>query len=103
MFLQIQHAPDVSTTLVEPAVCGSLAVVAAGAISAAQLDRLLRASGWGRGSGPDAAALSVLRLRAEAVRGGCAPADFERMLSFASTRGWLSADGQFVTAHVERK
>jgi hypothetical protein len=66
------------------------------------LDRILRASGWGMTDGADAL------VAVEAVRrssAGRVPADwnddFENMINYARSRRWLSPDERFVRAHVE--
>lgn len=61
------------------------------------LDRILRASGWGMTDGDDALVdVEVLR-RAASSRSE----DFENMIDYARSRGWLSVNQRFVRAHVE--
>jgi hypothetical protein len=66
------------------------------------LDRILRASGWGMTDG-DHALVGVEVLRRAAS--GRVPANwndnFGHMIDYARGRGWLSADERFVRAHVE--
>jgi hypothetical protein len=59
--------------------------------------------GWTEG---DAAFVTVAALRRLAGDAGVASpewdAAFEQMLAYAASKGWLSADGAAVQAHIER-
>ena len=67
------------------------------------LDRVLRASGWGMTDGAAEALISVeMVLRAASGRVTASWNDnFKIMIDYARDRGWLSADERFVRAHVE--
>jgi hypothetical protein len=66
------------------------------------LDRVLRASGWGLTDGAEA--LIDVEMVRRAVSGRV-PArwyhDFEIMIDYARSHGWLSPDERFVRSHVE--
>ena len=66
------------------------------------LDRVLRASGWGMTDGADA--LIVVEMLQRAASGRVAASwkdDFKIMIDYARGQGWLSPDERFVRAHVE--
>jgi len=67
------------------------------------LDEALRHAGLGRWDGGAEADLQLAELRRRAVAAGIA-ADWARrwddMIDYAGHRGWLSADGATVRAHV---
>jgi hypothetical protein len=67
---------------------------------AEDLDRILRASGWGMTDGDDAL-VNVEALRRAASGQGGQNDDFENMIDYARSHGWLSANERFVRAHVE--
>ncbi|GAA4559118.1 hypothetical protein [Pseudonocardia xishanensis] len=46
--------------------------------------------------------LETVRRLAEGRVGPDWPADFEKMIAYAASKGWTSADGTAVRAHVER-
>jgi hypothetical protein len=66
------------------------------------LDRALRASGWGMTDGTEA--LIDVEMVRRAVCGRV-PAgwddDFKIMINYARSHGWLSPDERFVRSHVE--
>jgi hypothetical protein len=66
------------------------------------LDRVLRASGWGMTDGAEA--LIDVEMVQRAASGRVTAIwqdDFEVMIEYARGRGWLSPDERFVRAHVE--
>jgi hypothetical protein len=66
------------------------------------LDRALRASGWGMTDGTEA--LIDVEMVRRAVRGRVAASwddDFKIMINYARSHGWLSPDERFVRSHVE--
>lgn len=72
------------------------------AASSEDLDRVLRASGWGMTDG--AAALIDVEMVRRAASGHVSARwrdDFEIMIDYARSRGWLSPDERFVRSHVE--
>ena len=67
------------------------------------LDDALRAAGLGGWDGGDEADLNVAALRAAAALGPVGadwPSRWEAMVSYATTKGWLSADGTQLRAHL---
>jgi hypothetical protein len=65
------------------------------------LDRVLRASGWGMTDGAEALINVEMVQRAASGRVGASwKDDFKVMIDYARGRGWLSADERFVRAHV---
>lgn len=84
--------------------CTRLHVVTTGRTAADRsTDSALKADGLGFLADPATAQLSVDRLRAAASAQGVAadwPARWEAMLGYARGRGWLSADGSLVRAHI---
>ena len=82
--------------------CTSLEVRAAPDLRSS-LDDALRQARLGQWDGGDEADLQVAELRRRAVAGGV-PAGWARrwddMIGYAGRRGWLSADGTTVRAHV---
>jgi hypothetical protein len=69
-----------------------------------QLDAVLRALGWGWLDHDGDAFVAVDAIR-RAVAGQVSDVwedRFRQMLAFVATRGWVSADGHYVRAHVER-
>jgi hypothetical protein len=89
--------------LEEPDDCTSLAVrVPPGLV--AQLAAALRVTGLGIPAGPAEFDLCVDRLRTQAAAdriGPDWPIRWDAMISYAAARGWISADGAFVRAHIE--
>jgi hypothetical protein len=100
MYLQVTTD---SLTVEEPDDCRSLAVrVRSGAI--ARLADALAADGLGRPSDDDHVELVLDRLRERAAAGPVGPGWAERwdaMIAYATTKGWVSADGTTVRAHIE--
>jgi len=47
--------------------------------------------------------LETVRRMAEGRVGADWPADFQKMVDYATSKGWASADGTAVRAHVERE
>jgi hypothetical protein len=71
----------------------------------ADVGGVLAVSKWGWA---DSADEGEVWIRAEAVRDAVGPqppsgwtAQFDKMLEFARSKGWLSADGEGIRAHVE--
>jgi len=67
------------------------------------LDEALRHARLGQWDGGDEAGLQVAELRRRAVADGVSASWAQRwdgMISYAGRRGWLSADGATVRAHV---
>lgn len=89
-----------NVALEEAADTRSFKVVSSGP---ADLDRVLRASGWGWADGEEAM-ISVESVRRAAE--GLVPTDwaanFEKMLDYARGKGWLNAGGEAIRAHIER-
>ena len=88
----------------EPDDCISLSV--ATALTGTDLDAALHTSGTGtRSADGDSVLLDVSVLHDRARAGASAP-DWESrwtaMIEYAARKGWLSADGSAVQAHVER-
>jgi hypothetical protein len=68
----------------------------------ADLDRVLRASGWGMTDGAEALINVEMVQRAASGRVTATwQDDFKTMIEYARRHGWLSPDGRFVRAHVE--
>jgi hypothetical protein len=66
------------------------------------LDRVLRASGWGMTDGAEA--LINVEMVQHAAAGRVTASwthDFKIMIDYARGQGWLSPDERFVRAHVE--
>jgi hypothetical protein len=71
----------------------------------AEIDAALRASGTGRLAENGSALLGVDALRSRARQGASEPDWDDRwdaMIGHARRKGWLSADGTMVEAHIER-
>ncbi|MCU1658613.1 MAG: hypothetical protein JWO57_3269 [Pseudonocardiales bacterium] len=86
----------------EPDDCRSLDVRAAAGDMAA-VDAALRAGGLGRWDGGAEADLDLADLRRRAQTGAISdswPARWDAMVGYARGKGWLSADGTTVRAHV---
>jgi hypothetical protein len=97
-----------------------IVIVTQGAVTAAELDDLrrfhveaaedvdvggtLRAAGWGDGAAGDHAWVSIAALRGAAA--GAVPAswqaDFDAMVAFAASKGWVDAAGTHLQGHVVR-
>lgn len=90
MYLRVTHC---GVSLEEPEDTRGLRISLAE--PAEDLDRILRASGWGMTDGDDAL------VDVEVLRRSSGSDDFENMIDFARNRGWLSANERFVRAHVE--
>jgi hypothetical protein len=70
----------------------------------ADLDAALRVAGWGQAQGDGDASISVEALRTAAAAAPVEPgwdARFDAMVDYARSKGWLSADGRAIQAHVE--
>jgi hypothetical protein len=66
------------------------------------LDGILRAAGWGMTDGAGALVDVEVVRRASSGRVSADWNDnFQNMIDYARSRGWLSADERFVRAHVE--
>jgi len=66
------------------------------------LDRVLRASGWGMTDGAEALINVEMVRRAASGRVTASwKDDFKIMIDYARGQGWLSPDERFVRAHVE--
>ncbi|MEU2348315.1 hypothetical protein [Modestobacter sp. NPDC049651] len=77
--------------------------VAVGAVTDEEADQALRSAGLGR-LDDGAAWLDAAALRAAAEAGATAPdwaAQWDGMVGFARSRGWVSEDGATLQAHVE--
>jgi hypothetical protein len=91
-----------AVTVEEPDDCTSLAVRAPN-IPEDVVDKEIAGAGLGRSRGGHAE-LDVERLRAMASSAATRPDwhdGFDEMLAYAARRGWLSADGRRVVAHVD--
>ena len=67
------------------------------------LDAALRASGLGNWNGGNEADLTTVALRAAAALGPVGPdwpSRWDAMISYATTKGWLSEDGTQLRAHL---
>ena len=72
------------------------------ALDSAAVDSALRASALGRVEGEDAwLSVSALRVQGASDDPGW-PQRFDAMIDYARGKGWCSADGSEVRAHVER-
>jgi len=102
VYVDLSSQPP-TVTLEEPQDCGRFHVAARGGRSEPGLAAALVAAGVGRGAGDGHAAVAVdaVRRLAGGRVGPTWDADFEAMLSYASGKGWLSPDGNAITAHVE--
>lgn len=68
-----------------------------------RVDVVLRASQLGRWDGGAEAHLAVAELHARAAVSAVGPdweARWDAMIGYARTKGWLSADGAYVRAHL---
>jgi hypothetical protein len=86
----------------EPDDCTSLDVRAA-PDQRSSLDEALRHAGLGRWDGGAEADLQLAELRRRAVAAGISAGwarRWDEMIGYARHRGWLSADGATVRAHV---
>lgn len=75
-------------------------VAAPADMSMDRLDAELRASGWGRVEG-ERAAISIRVLRSHGVASPSWLTGFNSMVEFAASRGWVTADANFLLAHIE--
>jgi hypothetical protein len=97
-------ADPASVALEEPDDCGRFHVAWRGGGDADALDEALRANAVGSVDGDGEALVrvdAVRRLAAGSV-GATWDDDFEAMLGYARSKGWLSEDGASIRAHVER-
>lgn len=72
---------------------------------ALDVDRALRAAGLGSGGSDDRVLLGVEALRSAAEAVGARPgwaAEWDAMVAYAATKGWVTEDGSSLVAHVER-
>jgi hypothetical protein len=86
----------------DPDNCQALDVRVAAA-DRSHLDAALRAAGLGRWDGGAEADLDVTGLRAHACRGPIGADWAQRwdgMVRYADSKGWLSADGEYLRAHL---
>jgi hypothetical protein len=97
-------AHPATVTLEEPGDCGRFHVTVRGGGDADALDEALRAQAVGTVDGDGEALVrvdAVRRLAAGSV-GATWEDEFEAMLGYARSKGWLSEDGASIRAHVER-
>jgi hypothetical protein len=105
--IRIDLAPEPpSVVLAEPEDCERFQVTVSGGADRSAVAGALAESGLGRldddASGAHAwIFVSAVRLAAAGRVGPDWPAAFEAMLAYASSKGWLSAGGEEIRAHVE--
>jgi hypothetical protein len=87
--------------LLEEAVFTELSVAARGGLDLSRIDAALRQSGAGLMAGAQAL-ISIAWIKSQATVTREWLAEFDAMLAFAESRGWLAANGTSVRAHVER-
>jgi hypothetical protein len=94
---------DGAAVLAEPDDCGRFEVRVADGLPTGTLDTVLSTTGAGRRSGSDQVAVNVAWLRTVArdVQADW-PDRFDKMLTFAGTKGWLTDDGTAVLGHIVR-
>jgi hypothetical protein len=106
MFVRVDLEYDtVSVSLEEPENCQQFHVVVHGDAGDALVGSTLDAAGVGRSS-PTAGHVYVnidaLRSMAKGRVGDSWADDFEGMLGYASSKGWLDESGSAIEAHIER-
>lgn len=79
----------------------ALAVRSPAELSAAELDGLLAAAGWGSAESAAHAWLRVDALERAVVHDERSGEGLSAMLAYAGSRGWLRGDPPAVRAHVE--
>jgi hypothetical protein len=88
--------------LVEPEDCRRFDVLVHGGRDAGALYRALGGAAVGRTEGDDVlVTVEAVRRLASGTVGPTWDADFDAMLDFARGRGWVTADGEAIRAHVE--
>jgi hypothetical protein len=91
-----------SVTLVEPDDCGRFHLVAVGAQDPARLGEVLAGVGLGCLAGEDVfVRVDAVRSLAAGRVGEAWDADFDRMLDYARSKGWLDETGEAIQAHME--
>lgn len=92
---------DTAVTLTDPDDCGRFHVRVPPAVPVETLDAVLASAGAGQRSGADQVAVNIGWLRTSAHDVAPDWADrFEKMLTFAGTKGWLTDDGAAVLGHI---
>ena len=97
----VASAPEVRVSGVDDLKRLHLAV---GALTTEEADEALRSAGMGRLSGEDTAYLDIAALRAAAepqATGADWGAQFDGMVEYARSKGWVADDGASLQAHVE--
>lgn len=101
MFVRVD-VPAAATTLQEPEDCKKFHVEASG-VPEGSLDAVLAALGsWASGGDDGHVWVSIDAVRSAAagrVGDGWA-ADFDGMVAYAGTKGWLNAAGDGIQAHI---
>lgn len=101
MIVNLTGSQQVPILVTDPRVLDALEV-RCGDLTPAAADAVLRADGLGTAD-QEHAWLDVEALRARcAVADARWDADFDAMIRFAQSRGWTSADGRQVRAHLSR-
>ena len=92
---------DTAVTLTDPDDCGRFHVRVPAALPVVALAAVLAGADAGRLTGPDQVAVNVGWLRSSAHDVASDWDDrFEKMLAFAGSKGWLTADGAAVLGHI---
>jgi hypothetical protein len=95
--------PGGPVSLEEPENCKQFHVSVVGGHEPDSVSTALEASDVGRYDGVGEAFISIAAVRrlAEGRVSDTWQRDFEAMLAFAATKGWLDADGSSIQAHIE--
>jgi hypothetical protein len=106
MFVRVDLEYDtVAVSLEEPENCKQFHVVVAGVGDDALVASALEGAGVGHAS-PNAGhvyvTIDAVRSMAEPRVGESWAGDFEAMLGYASSKGWLDDSGSAIEAHIER-
>ena len=106
MFVRVDLEYDtVAVSLEEPENCKQFHVAVSGDADDGLVASTLDAAGVGRAS-PNAGhvyvTIDAVRSMAEGRVGDSWAADFDGMLGYASSKGWLDETGSAIEAHIER-
>lgn len=103
MYIKIGGADDLRAHLVEGDIFTSLAVQVPNAMPSSQLTGVLESTAWGYLLQSDEVAVGVAKLRSESIGDDAESAsNFDAMMDYAESKGWVIEDGRFVKAHIER-
>jgi hypothetical protein len=99
MYVEISPA-DRTVTLQDPRAFDRFSARVPSGVEHAEIDRLLQAHDTGRIDG-DEVLVNVAWLKSQAPDDSSWTAGFEAMLAYADSKGWVSAGGTAIRAHID--